>query len=187
VAGSYYGTAALLLAAAAVFVNGMVLPRSPYRASIEAPVLQPAGSASALSQEERERYYRLGFDDAAAERPFGHSLARIEPKSAAEKVLDETTLDLTAAPPGGDPPPYYGSPPPRSQNSSSRFRPRAKLGIGNVLTIGFTVNTLYQLGLAGGPGGPWSFAAFRQNLSQLPPWRMGLLGLSIYRVASIFL
>jgi hypothetical protein len=150
-------------------------------------VLQPAGSASALSQDERERYYRLGFDDATAKRPFGHSLARIEPEPAAQRVLDETTLDLSAETPGGDPPPYYGSPPPRSQNSSSRFRPRAKLGIGNVLTIGFTLNTLYQLGLAGGAGGPWSLAAFRQNLSQMPPWRMGLLGLSIYRVASIFL
>jgi hypothetical protein len=180
VAASPYSTGAVLAVFVAIFVSGMIPPTNNSRASGA-----PAPTWQGASPHEREHYYKLGFDDATAQRDFGESLKSAVP-SVPERKLDETTLDLSssstsslndyaAAGRPNNPPSYYGSPPPPS-------RRKKMLGIGNVASIGFTGNQLYQMGMS--PDGRWSFDALYRNVSLLPPWRMGLLGLSVYRIVS---
>jgi hypothetical protein len=200
VASSPYATGALLVAAVALFANGM-LPSAPSPSSgIGRRWFSPSAPASVstsplpATQREREHLYKLGFDDALAKHPYGHSLpqaAVADEKAPPERTIDETTLDLSTSefggsadrrppPPTENPPPYYGSAPPARHRKGRRF------GMGDLLTLGFAGNTAYKLGVEGGTDGRWTFASFRHNLSHLPPWRLGLLGLSAYRVASIF-
>ena len=195
-ASSPYSTGAVLAVFVALFVSGMVPPSNGGgggAAAGPAPWTPsrwfPSSSTPITSQHEREHYYKLGFDDAAAHRAFGESLpAATEPPAVpAERKLVETTLDLSssvneyAAAGRPNAPSYFGSSPPPPR------RRKKMLGIGNVASIGFTGQALYQMGMSSGGDGRWSIGTLYRNLSMLPPWRMALLGLSVYRIASALL
>jgi hypothetical protein len=197
-ASSPYSTGAVLAVFVALFVSGMIPPSNGGgggAAAGPAPWTSsgwfPPSSTPIASQHEREHYYKLGFDDATAHRAFGESLPpATEPPAAAaeaERKLDETTLDLSstvneyAAAGRPSAPSYFGSSPPPP------LRRKKMLGIGNVASIGFTGQALYRMGMSSGGDGRWSIATLYRNLALLPPWRMALLGLSVYRIASALL
>jgi hypothetical protein len=123
-----------------------------------------------------EEYYKLGFDDAMAQKEFGTSL----PAEEEPPISPTTSDDLANNVDYGDDP-LYPMPPMHPQPSvASKF-----FSFGNAMSILYLGRTAMELGRQA--DGSWSFPMMKQNLLTLEPWRLGLLGLSVYRLVQIFL
>ena len=170
------GLAALLVV---FFLKSMMPPSAAAAASASMPFFNSDSGGgtvphrSLLTRTTMEEYYKLGFDDASAQKDFGTSLPAEVPVSAA------------GAGAGGDPmmddlPDYPMPPLPSNGGMFGKM-----LSISNAMSIMFLGRTVMELGKDA--DGSWQFALFRQNMTTLEPMKMGLLGLSVYRLVSAFL
>lgn len=209
-----YLLAGLVAVVLAVFVSGMLprnatnatASASADPSSWMSRYLSPSSSSIATSpttaiprtalDREQQNLYKLGFDDATNLLPFGHSL-KLEAAAGTgmplpPRTLDETTLDLETSATTGGPASYNKYPdsgtspvpPPTPRHSSRRASRQQLFSIPNLMTLAYTGNTLYQLGLVPGTNDTWNFHVFQRNIAVLPPWKLGLMALSLYRVVS---
>jgi hypothetical protein len=121
-----------------------------------------------------EDIYKLGFEDAQSSKEFGTSLPS-----------DIDDFKVTSAMPSRPHPAsydgdfdYYQSPPPPPPPKKSKF------GIGTLLSIFGLLRTVKDLGFVGGRFEPQMLVV---NLKSLPPMRLALLGMCVYRIMSAFM
>ena len=137
-----------------------------------------------LTKETMEEYYRLGFDDAIAQKEFGTALPAEVPGGGAG---DSSTMSNTRMMMDDELPDYPMPPPPRSSFSGGGLLGKM-LNLSNAMSIMFLGRTIMELGKDGGGanGGSWQMTRFLQNVQTLEPLKLGLLGLSVYRLVSAF-
>lgn len=111
-----------------------------------------------------EEYYKLGFDDAAAQKEFGTSL----PVEETPPVVDGN-MDYPDYPIPAQPQPSLGS---------------KLFSLSSAMSMMYIGRTVMQLGR--GADGQWSFPLLKANLANMETWQLGLLGLSLYRFVKIF-
>jgi len=109
-----------------------------------------------------EEMYKLGFDDGLAGEPFGSSL----PKSEDNDNLDDYDWDLEEPTPINTP--------------SSR-----KMGFSTILSFFALLRVGKQLAV--GPDGQVSLDRLIANLKVMEPWKLGILGVSLYTLFRSFL
>lgn len=171
-----------------LFSGKVLLSPTPNARPATAPVSPTTNGDAVGSVASRrasvEDSYKLGFDDATAGRPYGHSLPEPRATTAttttttpyvdddverASGVSGDENIDWTY-----DPPPR---PPPPARKNRFDF---------TTMMAMFTLfRTAKQLGT--GPDGRPSPELLVANLRTLDPMRMGLMGLSVYRIVSAFL
>ena len=181
--GSYiadkpYAVAGLAAMLVVFFVKSMMPPSAAAAAGASMPFFNSDNSGGGtvphralLTRKTMEEYYKFGFDDATAQKDFGTSLPAEVPASAAG-VGDDPMMD--------DLPDYPMPPLPSNGGMFGKM-----LSISNAMSIMFLGRTVMELGKDA--DGSWQFALFRQNVTTLEPMKMGLLGLSVYRLVSAFL
>eukprot|EP00984_Skeletonema_dohrnii_P005284 scaffold1845_cov127-Skeletonema_dohrnii-CCMP3373.AAC.7 len=126
-----------------------------------------------IPQYDLENIYKMGWDDAKAGNDFGTSLPeeilKADPVEAVKPSGYEESFDWA-----------YDPPPPPKQKSSS-------FGMSTMLSI----FTLYRFGkdLVVTPDGQLMLdpAYIMMRLRNIEPWRLGLMGMSLYRVVNAFI
>ena len=119
-----------------------------------------------LAQKTAEEYYKLGFDDATAQKEYGTSLPDLTKSTPNYDMLDDL-------------PDYPMPPPTKNAGLLGKFG-----SISNVMSMMFLGKTVIGLGSDPASGGGWSFELFKNNLMTLEPWRLGLMGMSLFGVVS---
>jgi len=145
-----------------------VLIMSPQTAAKAAVSSAGGGSAVAQSNLDVEAIYKLGWDDAINQLEYGSSL----PASSGVRRTPSSDFDEFDY---GDAE-YIVQPPPKKKGMFG--------GMGNLLSLFILGKSLIPMCL--GPGGRPSLQTFITNLKAMPPWRIGLLAFSIYRLAYMF-
>jgi hypothetical protein len=134
-----------------------------------------------------EDIYKMGFDDASHSLEYASSLPKdvdnyrvilrskntLEPLSNPLSPLDEPMEDV-------DPYPTldYMAPPPHKRKGGPT------IGYTTIAAFYSLFRVIRELGFH---GGKFDFRLFIANLKNLQPWRLGLIGLSLYKVLSAFL
>lgn len=124
-----------------------------------------------VPQYDLEHIYKMGWDDAQAGKDFGTSLPKDTQEDTALKPngVDASSFDWAYDPP----------PPPPKQKSS--------FGMGTMLSI----FTLYRFGkdIVVTPDGQLMLDPnyIMMRLRNIEPWRLGLMGMSLYRVINAFI
>jgi len=216
IAGNNYLLGGVVAVAILFFVSGMMPPRSAVATTRATATGQTPGdlmsslqtkasswwnptaatptTSAELTKQQREYYYKLGFDDAAADRPYGRSLERKVPGKEGVQIGDgvgsgseEPRPHREASRQTADgehkwadadnlPPP----PPPIVAGAASR-NPASLLTISNVMSAAFLGRTVRELALDP-VSGTWSYQLFAANCQTLLTWRLGFLGLAAYRL-----
>ncbi|CAB9496330.1 expressed unknown protein [Seminavis robusta] len=160
---AHMGLAAFLIV---FFVRSMMPVTVPASATTTSHVPLPSRNLVAeKNQKMAEEFYKLGFDDAKADKEYRTSFPDFSTTSFA---MDDTMDDL----------PDYPMPPTKSQGGvMSKF-----FSVSSAMSIMYVGRTLIELGKDA--DGSWSMALFQANLATLEPWKMGLMGLSVYRLVS---
>jgi hypothetical protein len=124
-----------------------------------------------------EEIYKLGFEDASQSNEYGTSLP-----PAADSFFFSSKKTSTSAMRNTD---YsYDNMddyiiPPKKQ------RPKTRLGMGTILSLMAIGRTVKEMGFTA--EGRFDLNLLIVNLRRMEPWRLGLLGLSVYRLISAFL
>lgn len=143
---------------------------SPRRAVVPSAGAAPS-RALPVSEDSKQRYYKLGFDDATNAEIYGKSL------DGAGGPAGATTTDeyawRNADTSGYDPTPIA---------TPSKKSP---LSISTALAAFAVYQTLHPLAV--NAEGRYDLALFRANLVNLEVWKIGLMGFSVYRIVSAFL
>ena len=117
-----------------------------------------------------EDIYKLGFEDAQSSKEYGTSL----PSDIDDfKVTSAIPSRPASSSYDGDFD-YYSAPPPPPPKQS-------KFGFGTLMAIFGLLRAVHELGFVGGRLEPQLLVT---NLRSLPPMRLGLLGLCLYRIVS---
>lgn len=165
VADNNYAVAALALFIVFFFVKSMMPVSKPPTppASMNMP---PTSPTRQLSQSNIEEYYKLGFDDATAQKEYGASLA----DAVKHSPVNYDDVDLGV--------PDYPMPPPTGGGGMlNKF-----FSLSSAMSIMYLGKTAMELGKDA--TGAWRFDLFKANLSTMEPWKLGLLGLSLYRLVN---
>jgi len=171
-----------------------------------------SSSSSTVSRSLLEQAYQLGFDDAQANRPKFHSTLDHLLASSSSLLLSSSSSDLpddslvdgagsssaqkrtlgVSTEFGTNYDPEVVATPASSSSSSFSSRRRKVFSLGNLMPLLYVARTVYTLGENVGAGhgdwrNRWDWQLARANLSTLPPWHLGMLGLSVYRLVSALL
>lgn len=134
---------------------------SPTKTTASPPRSTVSSSASAL-----EQAYKLGYDDATANEPYGtSSLASLQTPS---RSFDEIDYDYI---------------PPAAQQRKAKG---SGFGIGTIFSMVMVGRTLMQLGTNPVNGG-FDIQLAIANFQTLPVWQQGMMGLSLYKIINAFL
>lgn len=154
-----------------VFVTGMMPPAkvasSASSSSLWNRFLSRSTTTTSPPGFDPHHYYKLGYDDAMANREFGSSIPAT--RAATTSTSTEPTVPLGA---------FLDDVVPRPP------RRRQWLSMGNALSI-FSIYRI--LGPMGWDGTRWDWRRLQQGLAQASPWQLGLLGLAVYRIVSVVL
>jgi hypothetical protein len=163
------------------FVNAMTVSNNGKRASGGGggSMSSPPTRMTATSQHPPEYYYKLGFDDAVAENPFGMSLPKPEPAAVPPPALsDEWRIhdddEFTASSASSN-----AHTAESSQKSASPWYTK----MGTAMSFYYIYNTIQTLG-QDPVSGSWNWQLCLAAAKTMEPWKMGMLGLSIYKVVS---
>jgi hypothetical protein len=127
-----------------------------------------------------EEYYKLGFDDATAQKLYGTSLpADLTTDDAGTSSSNNIEYDYNNNNMNFDLPDYPMPPPPRNNQGGILSK---LFSLSSAMSIMYLGRTAVELGKDA--NGSWSFPLFRQNIVTLEPWKLGLLGLSLYRLVT---
>jgi hypothetical protein len=148
---------------------------------------------TANNQHPPDFYYKLGFDDAVAERVFGTSLP-VAPAAAVAvpvpppllsdewRIIDDDDDDgedefSTATPRTGGQPAAAA----RGKAASPWYTK-----VGSAMSFYYIYNAVKTLGDdPSGTGAQWSWQRALVAAKTMEPWRMGMLALSVYKVVSL--
>jgi hypothetical protein len=178
VKGKVSNNIAVGIVIAMVLFAGTAVFMTPNRAaaSMPPPVVAAAaaaaggGSGGGSGMLSVEQAYKLGFDDATVGKEFGSSMTTtsiIYNNNNNNNYLDDEYNNVSA-------------PPPPAQTSSSSF------GFSHAMAIFFLYRTATELG--GNPmNGSFSIQRLVANAKTMEPWRMGILGFSIYNLVKGFI
>jgi hypothetical protein len=168
VAGNRYLLSAVTALLAAVFVKGIFFAPGTTKAAAARGAPPPA---ILLTSDQQERFYKLGFDDATAERPFGTSLPAPDasdlPPPPLPAAADDYDDDF-------------------SWSSSLPTPKKSPWNAGTALSA-FAVFRMLSPLFVRNAEGRFDLASFRARLTNMEVWRLGLLGFSIYRLVAAFL
>lgn len=173
----------------AFFVSGM-LPQATGPARSQSMTTSAADMSSWFSKANQQvpsialadmdRFYKLGFDDAIDQRPFGASLSQVKTESIeAQPAQPPGPHRDEAAGEAIDPydPSFGAIPLPKKSKAASLFT------ISNAMCVFAIVRTVNELGRDGADG-HLDWRRLWANLQVQPVWRLGLLGVSVYRLAA---
>jgi hypothetical protein len=136
-------------------------------------------SASFPNRSTLERYYKLGFEDAMAQLPFGKSMP-----PHIERELHGHGGNVRGADPAWSD--NLSGPLPSIHRISEGNAPssRGNSGLLSKASTMMSVVYLYRtiMSLGADASGNWSHHLAMANLQTLEPWKLGMLGLSIYRI-----
>lgn len=121
-----------------------------------------------------EEAYKLGFEDASENKPFGSSSLEAllqSASSSSSSSIDDIDYDYIAPSNGGN----------NNNNKGGGF------GIGTLMSVVMVGRTLMQLGTNPAGGGGFDFQLAMANFQNLPVWQQGLMGLSFYRILRAFM
>jgi hypothetical protein len=129
---------------------------------------------SVLTEDIKQRYYKLGFDDATDAKTFGASLLEADEGTAGAAAPSPTS---TLGGENDDYDEYYNPSPPTVGKKSPLN-----------LSTAFALFTIYRTmqPMAFDPNGNFSFNLLRANIQTMEVWRLGLLGFAVYRVVAAF-
>lgn len=133
-----------------------------------------SSSRTLLNVKTMEDFYKLGFEDAQAEKEYGTSLEVEKTRILKQQQQQQTTEDDLYSSTSTD---YLPPPPSQQQSLTSKV-----LSISNTMSMMYIGRTLMDLGR--NADGSWSFELMKQNIVTLEPWKLGLMGFSIYRIIS---
>lgn len=166
----------LLFSARGLMVGGSSKPThsgtsSPYNA----PLSEGLSSESAVKWS-MEDVYKLGFDDASQGNDYKQSLpvdhgsiGYFVSKSRNAAAIDEEDMDWTDYEPNSPPPPEK----------------KGGFGFGTVMSLFAIGRVVKDMGFS--PDGNFDHNLLIANVRMMEPWKMGFLGLAIYRIISSFL
>ena len=179
-----------------VFFMGTVLWTSPSKNNYkrgnynpsQIQTTYPSTSSSSQVPWTLEDIYKMGFDDASHSLEYASSLPKdvdnyrvilrskntMEPISNPISPLDEPPMEDVDPYPTLD---YMAPPPPKRKGGPT-------LGYTTIAAFYSLFRVIRELGFH---GGKFDFRLFIANLKNLQPWRLGLIGLSLYKVLSTFL
>lgn len=147
------------------------VPASPPSSLASSGITTATTTAGSSTLSKFEEFYKLGFDDASSNHPFGHSLPSPETATTTSSPAYTMEEDLDWA--------YQPPPPPPRKNIASKFS-------FSTMMAAFTLfRTAKDLALD--QDGRPNLQVFITNAKTLDPMRMGLLGLSLYRLIHVFL
>ncbi|GKY91423.1 hypothetical protein MPSEU_000114600 [Mayamaea pseudoterrestris] len=136
-------------------------------------------TASSISAVDLEKYYKLGFDDATEQKAFGTSL----PEAAASA----TSMPIKPSGPhrvDHDEFDYASSSSDSTYSTMPKMKSKSSLfSISNAMCVFAIFRTVNELG-RDGPNGQIDLRRLWANIQVQPFWRLGLLGLSVYRLVS---
>jgi hypothetical protein len=158
------------------FVLGMMPPRqaaTTARYTSYMPTWFNAAKVTTPDNDMELYYYKLGFDDAAADRVYGTSL----PNNKQHVTEGNGPRGVSSFDFADDAMP----PPPKLRRPSSSFG-----SIGTLMSAFVLFRTCNELGRDPSTG-TWSVQRMMANAQRLPVWRLGLLGLSTYRIVKAIL
>lgn len=124
----------------------------------------------------KEEHYKLGFEDAKNGLDFGTSLPKPaatgesarHPRGMATEDSDYSSMefdDYTMAP----------------------LPPQKKgFGFGTIMSAFFLIRTASELGTDVAAGGGWSFQRMVANARTLEPWKLGMVGFSLFNLVRSF-
>lgn len=117
----------------------------------------------------KEEYYKMGFEDAKNGLEFGTSLnVESVPRDLSSPSTDIDGNDAKMEYEFDD---YPMAPPPE----------RKGFGFGSAMSAFFLFRTASELGRDAGGGG-WSFQRMMANARTLEPWKLGMVGFSLYNL-----
>lgn len=123
-----------------------------------------------LAQKSVEEYYKLGFEDATAQKEFGSSLPDMMKTSPNTDINNNYDMmdDL----------PDYPMPPPANNDGM----------LGKLFSMSSAMSMMYlgktAIDLGKDAGGGWRLDLFVNNLKTLESWKLGMICFSLYRFAS---
>lgn len=173
-----------VLALLAMCGKVLVTPSRPAARFVAPPAVTPAAqtSPSAAGGRDMEEIYKLGYQDGKANADYGHSLPAHSlpgdldtPRDLSSSSAARTTSTSSAIPMEDDYDPTidYGTVP---KTGMSKF------GFGTMMSIVYLFNQSKTLGTT--PEGSWDFRLFVANAKAMEPWKLGLVGLSLYRIVT---
>jgi hypothetical protein len=200
IADNKYMTAAFAAIFLFFFVNAMTVSSSKRSASTSASgtgsgmfgsmfsSLTSSPPKTASLQHPPDFYYKLGFDDAVAKKPFGTSLpvepivvAAVPPPVLSDewRIVDDDEDEFgstRSATTGGQ---HAGG-----TRSSKKAASPWYTKVGSAMSFYYIYNAVKTLGEDPATA-QWSWQRCLVAAKTMEPWRMGMLGLSVYKVVSL--
>jgi hypothetical protein len=191
IADNKYMTAAFAAIFLFFFVNAMTVSSSRKRSSsgtgtgMFGSMFSSSSSSppTMANQHPPDFYYKLGFDDAVAEKTFGTSLpvepvAKVLPPSLSDewRIVDDDEDEFSTATPrtGGQ----------QAGGSSRKAASPWYTKVGSAMSFYYIYNAVKTLGEDPATA-QWSWQRALVAAKTMEPWRMGMLGLSVYKVVSL--
>jgi len=173
IADKPYATTALAAIMLVFFVKSMMPPAAAAAAKSGSMTgFDPSSSSSssstmpnrALTKATLEEYYKLGFDDATASNEYGTSLPEELPPQGVRGIDNDDYADFSMPP----------------QSTGSMFG--KVFSFTNAMSIMFIGRTIMEMGR--NQDGAWDLQLLVANIRTMEPLKMGLLGLSVFRLVS---
>jgi len=154
--------AMMLIVGKTLFTSPPSSPRIPPQAvpPATATVIQSSSSSSSI-----EQAYKMGFDDASADKPFASSSLQHLKTTIPSAPVNDIDYDYIPT-----------APPPKTGGG---------FGIGTAMSLVMIGRTVMQLGAPAGGGG-FDVQLAMANLQTLPMYQQGLLAFSIFNVLRAF-
>ena len=173
-----------ILVVVGVFVMGMgILPQKAVAKSAPTAGLWSSfrnpfssstpSSTTTVSSADREQWYKLGYEDAKADHAYGHSLpAKQETTVKADRDW-EADIDLSSSS-------TLGPPPGPTKSTMSKF-----MSMSNIMSMMYLYRMAMELGKDPiDPSRPWDPQRAIAQARTMEVWKLGLLGMAVYRIVS---
>lgn len=167
----------LIIMCTKVLITPNVAPAvkaSSFSSNTPSDIARSSTTNTATYQSKIDEIYKLGFDDAKAEKQYGHSLPSAEEISLNTNAVGSSFDDDL----NWENDPNWTPPSPPNSGGTSKF------GFSTMMAIFTIFRTVKDLGV--GPNGSFNMQLLIANAKRLEPLRLGLLGLSVYRLVSVF-
>lgn len=171
-----------ILVVVGVFVMGILPPKAVAKSAPTAGLWSSfrnpfssstPSSTTTVSSADREQWYKLGYEDAKADHAYGHSLpAKQETTVKADRDW-EADIDLSSSS-------TLGPPPGPTKSTMSKF-----MSMSNIMSMMYLYRMAMELGKDPiDPSRPWDPQRAIAQARTMEVWKLGLLGMAVYRIVS---